>query len=241
MDKPLVVLVHGTRTTKEEWTGYAELLPEAEVVAFDLPGHGTRQQLRFTRTHLRDAFEEAVGLGKPGQQVILVGHSLGGYLSSWFAASQPANSFAALVLVGASGDPHSALATIYRGFPALLHLIGAKRMTTVANRIASWVGMQQQPGPELYEALEDSWRMVFEQCSVELLSRVDCPIWLINGQYDQMRLHANAFSIAAGGAPHIVVPGATHLLPMTHRQQLAEQLNLIVRKINASDAGKTTR
>src|SRR5699024_880047 len=40
--RPRLVLVHGTRMDRHEWAAYPDLLPGAEVVAVDLPGHGAR-------------------------------------------------------------------------------------------------------------------------------------------------------------------------------------------------------
>ncbi|RRD46877.1 alpha/beta fold hydrolase [Tessaracoccus sp. OH4464_COT-324] len=232
--KPLVILVHGTRITKEEWAGYDELLPQAEVHAFDLPGHGDRQELRCTRTHILDAFDAALARRRPGQPVILVGHSLGGYFSMWYVARRRPD-LAALVLVGATADPARPLAAVYRGFAKLLDWVGAERMTRFVNRVVRLVGVKEvQPGPELYEALGEAWQLVFDECGPERLHGVETPVWIINGQWDQMRLDARAYAEAAGGAQQMIVPGATHLLPLTHPEQLAERLRTICASVAGS-------
>ena len=71
------MLVHGTRLSHTQWAPYDGLFPELEVVAPDLPGHGTRVGERFTTDAAVGAIGAAVESGAPGLPVVLVGHSLG--------------------------------------------------------------------------------------------------------------------------------------------------------------------
>ncbi len=226
MVKPLLVMAHGTRTTKEEWDGYDALLPEAQVLPVDLPGHGARLGTRCTEASVLATFDEAVGSARPGQPVVLLGHSLGGYLAAWYAAELTAQGrdgvLAGLVLVGTTADPASRMAWIYKVFAQLLPRIGHERMTLVANALYRAMGERGElPGPEAYEALGDSWRIVFEHCGPENLRAVRCPVVFVNGQYDQMRLHVRRFAAMTPDTRQYVVRGATHLLPVTHPAALA--------------------
>lgn len=225
MDKPVVVFVHGTRTTRHEWDGYETLLPQAQVVAIDLPGHGELQHVSCTRESVLATIDDAVAQASPRQPVVVVGHSLGGYCSALWAqerrrTGQPGPD--ALVLVGSSGDPKSRLGWIYKGFAKLLPLVGFERMTRWANRMYRLLGEKGElPGPEAYEALSDAWAIVFDECGPDNLREIACPVVLVNGQFDQMRVHVRQFAAAARRPVRHIVLGATHMLPITHAEALA--------------------
>ncbi len=222
---PRLVLVHGTRLDHAEWSAYPDLLPEAEVVAVDLPGHGDRLEEEFTAEAAVATIREAVDAATPGQRVVLAGHSLGGYLAMLYAVRHR-GSLAALVLIGATAEPTGPFAAVYRGFADLLPRVGAERMAKASNAMMRRLGADEGvlTGPETYAALPAAWQVVFDECRADLLGEVDCPVFLVNGQLDQMRVHVDRFATAAR-EPHVVtVPRATHLLPVTHPEQVAEVL-----------------
>lgn len=230
--KPLLVLVHGTRTSKIEWAGYDQLLPQADVLAIDLPGHGDRTATPCTWENVVATLDEAVASAAPGQPVILAGHSLGGYFSAAYAehlAQTGRDDLAALVLVGTSADPSCRLAYVYKGFAKVLPVLGFERMTTVANAMYRLLGEKGElPGPESYAALADAWDIVFHRCGPQNLESIDVPITIVNGQFDQMRIHAKQYEAASRNGTRHIVPGATHLLPVTHAKQFAEILTAVV-------------
>ncbi|USQ77489.1 alpha/beta fold hydrolase [Ornithinimicrobium cryptoxanthini] len=222
---PRLVLVHGTRMDAREWAAYPPLLPEAEVVAIDFPGHGSRLGEEFTADAAVASIAAAVETRAPGQAVVLAGHSLGGYLAMLYAARHPAD-LDALVLIGSSAEPDGPLSGVYRRFAALLPRVGAERMARVSNAVMRRFGTPEEmlPGPEGYAALPAAWQVVFDECRADLLTDVACPVFLVNGQFDQMRLHVRRFADAAHD-PHVVtVPRATHFLPITHADQVADVL-----------------
>lgn len=222
---PRLVLVHGTRMDAREWAAYPPLLPDAELVAIDFPGHGSRLGEEFTAEAAVAAIGAAVDGHSPGQPVVLAGHSLGGYLAMLYAARHP-RALDALVLIGSSAEPDGPLAGIYRRFADLLPKVGAARMSRISNAVMRRLGTPEEmlPGPEGYAALPAAWQVVFDECHPDLLTDVACPVFLVNGQFDQMRLHVKRFAAAAQD-PHVVtVPRATHFLPITHAEQVAEVL-----------------
>src|SRR5688500_9964118 len=87
--RPRLVLVHGTRMERRQWDPYVPLLPGVDVVAPDLPGHGTRVREEFTLDAALGTIATAVDAAAPGQRVVLAGHSLGGYLATVYAARHP--------------------------------------------------------------------------------------------------------------------------------------------------------
>lgn len=228
--KPLMVLAHGTRTTKAQWDGYDELVPAAELLPIDLPGHGTLQGQTCDYDAVIDVFDAALATARPGQRVIVGGHSLGGYLAGLYAEhltqSGRGDELAGLVLVGTSADPSSPLASVYKGFARVLPVVGFERMTKVANVMYRALGIKADyPGPESYEALADAWGLVFGRCGPHNLRDLQCPVVLVNGQFDQMRIHARQYAAQVPSTTIHLVKGASHVLPMTHPDRLAAILN----------------
>lgn len=230
--QPRLVLVHGTRMNGAQWAPYRRRLTGVDISTPDLPGHGVRAHEDFTGEAALATIEEAVR-GAAGRPVVLVGHSLGGYLCTMYAAAHPRD-LAGLVLVGATADPAGPLTGLYRGFARLLPHIGAERMASTMNRVMRVLGARGEVGESLpdgaaYRALPAAWQLVIEEAGPALLEQVETPLVLVNGQFDQMRLHVRRFAAAAAGPVRTVtIPRATHLLPATHVPQLSAVLEQVV-------------
>lgn len=97
---PTVLFVHGLDSDADVWTPVIERLPDHTCVAIDLPGHGASpvsdDPADYERSALLDDLDSVIAdLAGP---VVLVGHSLGGYLGMAHALTRP-GSVAAMVLV----------------------------------------------------------------------------------------------------------------------------------------------
>lgn len=227
MTPPRLVLVHGTRVSHTQWDlpAYRETLGGLDVAAPDLPGHGRRAGERFTTAAAVAAIEEAVESGDRALPVVLAGHSLGGYMAMAYAARHPER-LAGLVLVGASAVPQGAGAAAYRGFATLVARVGPERMARLSDRV-----LRRMAGPEpsdtvlaggaSYEATADAWSAVMRDCRPEQLREVTAPVLLVNGQFDQLGVHARRFAAHCRDARVVVVPRASHLLPITHPEVVA--------------------
>lgn len=233
--RPLLVLIHGTRFDSRSWDGYAKLVPAAEVITVDLPGHGERAGQQYTTQAALDAVDESVSeaIGHaaqaPGERrpVVLAGHSLGGYVAATYAQRHP-RALAALVLVGAAADPsrHHLLRGLYTGFARLLPIVGAERMAIVVNALLRWIGVSAPslPDPSAYAVLPQAWAAVLAEAGSHQLAGLDCPVYLVGGQFDQLCLDTRAYATACAD-PHVrIIARATHLAPMTHAEQVAAVL-----------------
>jgi pimeloyl-ACP methyl ester carboxylesterase len=88
---PAVVFLHGMGSTSATWTACMNLLaPTHHVVALDLLGHGASPVPEDPAEYSRDAalvdIDELLATLPP---VVLVGHSLGGYLTMAHAVTRP--------------------------------------------------------------------------------------------------------------------------------------------------------
>jgi pimeloyl-ACP methyl ester carboxylesterase len=97
---PSVLFVHGLDSDADVWTPVMELLPDHTCIAIDLPGHGkspvSDDPVTYERESLLVALDEVIA--DVDAPIVLVGHSLGGYLGMAHALTRSAG-LAALVLV----------------------------------------------------------------------------------------------------------------------------------------------
>jgi 2-succinyl-6-hydroxy-2,4-cyclohexadiene-1-carboxylate synthase len=94
------VLAHGFTQTARSWSTFAgrlhELLPGAQTVAVDLPGHGSAPPPNDS-----DLWESAERLVDAGGAAVYVGYSMGGRVSLHAALAHPEH-VRSLVLIGAT-------------------------------------------------------------------------------------------------------------------------------------------
>jgi pimeloyl-ACP methyl ester carboxylesterase len=228
------VLVHGTLVSAAQWVNYPALLgPDVEVVAPDLPGHGSAAGTRFTFEGALATIDDAVG--NQDLPVVLAGHSLGGYLAlAW--ASGHGDRLAALALLGAAGDPSAPLAKVYSGATKLFQRIGIERLDRMVNRNAGRIVPPDaieavRAGGVSYASVPDSWPAVLDNVRPAMLDTVGCPVLFVGGQYDQLRMHTRRFLEHTRDGQVVVIPRATHLFPMTHQRPTAEVLRAFINRV----------
>lgn len=244
MTRTRLVLVHGTRVSRTQWDlpAYRDLGADFDVVCPDLPGHGQRAGERFTT----DAAVAAVEAGDRAAPVVLVGHSLGGYMAMAYAARHPSR-LSGLVLIGASAVPQGLGAAAYRAFASLLPRLGHERVARLSNRVLARLAGQETlavvlAGGASYDATADAWACVMQDCRPDLLREVACPVLLLNGQFDQLGVHARRFAAHCRDAHVVVVPRASHLLPITHPALVSGLIrDFASEAVGRADSGQSTQ
>lgn len=225
-----IVLVHGSRLNAACWGPLAERLEQAGHVvhAPDLPGHGTRVGETFTLSGAVATIAECVaGCAAPP---ILVGHSLGGYVALESAAGAAKGEIAGLVLLGASAEPSTRLATPYRvmghgvrqalGRPVLADALSrGDRLLLQAVLPADVAGSVISRGVDL-AAIPDAWSEVVDHARLGHLADVDVPVLAVNGLCDQFRVGEPQLRRVRPDVQVVHVPG-THFAPMTHAGEVA--------------------
>lgn len=189
LDHP-IVLVHGTRTSSRIWDDQVRALTEGghTPVAIDLPGHGSRADERFSFDGGLAAIDAAVA--SCDAPPLLVGLSLGGYMSLAYAARHE-DRLAGVVLAGCS--------TEIKGKPLRTY----RRLSTRAVR--------------LFSRRESTWHVVGDMLGalhgyspLADLRGLGLPVWLVNGARDPLRFGARRYLSARPGSRQWVVPGAGH-------------------------------
>lgn len=235
-----LVLVHGSRLSSAQWAPQLPLLEgRVAVTLVDLPGHGRRVEETFTLDRCVEVIEEAVR-ATPGK-VVLVGHSLGGYAAMTYAARYR-HRLAGLVLAGASATPVGPGAAVYRGVAWLTDRLGPVRMTRVNDRMlrrfytADWIEAVIAGG-YYFTPTAAAWSEVMATCRPSMLWSVECPVLLLNGQYDQFRWGTKEFLRACPDARVQVIPRASHLSNLDQPEAFADALLRFAAEVDDSDHG----
>jgi pimeloyl-ACP methyl ester carboxylesterase len=184
-----IVFVHGTRTSSAIWDSQVAALRRAghAAHAIDLPGHGARTKERFTLTGALAAIEAAVAAHQT--RPLLVGLSLGGYLSLAYAAENQ-DMVAGVMLSGCSTEIAGKPLNLYRRLSSGLAAVFRPR--------GSW------------HVVEDMLRAMDGYSALADLRRLALPVWLVNGRRDPLRSGERRVLVTHPRARLHVVPGAGH-------------------------------
>lgn len=216
-----IVFVHGMRLSGSAWSPVATRLDE-EFRTVDLPGHGARRGEVFTMDGAAATVAGAVD--ELGGRALVVGHSLGGFVSMAAAARYPER-IAGLVVAGATIVPGRGFGAPFRlmhrflsarpdGGDGLSRWIFAKALPPESRESALAGGIATEAMPGIMTAVSG-----FD--ALDSVARFPGPVWFVNGGHDHFRWHENRFLGAAADGRLIVVPGAGHYLPMTHPVAMA--------------------
>jgi pimeloyl-ACP methyl ester carboxylesterase len=215
-DAPGIVLVHGTRMAGAYWhRQVAALSDRFRVVAVDLPGHGARRGEPFTH---RAAVETILGAAGrcPGGAAVVLGHSLGGFLTMDAAVEDPKR-LRALVLHGCSARACGPATWPYRLALRLVSRVPEARLARWNDAL-----LRRRYTPELVEpqiaagygfaAIPAAWASVLGKDHAATLGGYPGPVLILNGARDPLsRLGERRFLRLCPRARVRVIPGASHL------------------------------
>ncbi|MEU3007298.1 alpha/beta hydrolase [Streptomyces sp. NPDC007020] len=188
-----LVLVHGIRVSARMWDPHARILaPRFRITAPDLPGHGTQRDRPFS-------LEEAVarvGLAveesalATGRRPLVVGASLGGYVTLAYGAAHPDHA-AAVLVQGATARPDRLTGWVYRTAARAIWGLGPARAARLNDR-----ALRHRLPPESYQAIMDggltmhAFVEVVEDLTrrdfLNVADRTRLPVLFVNGLGDRL-------------------------------------------------------
>ncbi len=204
-----LVFVHGLGMSGATWDSCRRLLENRhEVIAIDLPGHGrssvTDDPADYTRDRALEHLDDL--LGSIGRPVVLIGHSLGGYLALAYAATRRGNLRGVVVLNTGPGfrDPvkrqewndRSRRNTHRFGVPAHVAEMNLQEDSVVMDRLA------EIDTPTLF-----------------LAGELDRPEYASAGQYLERKLPSAKLVVIAGGG---------HAMHETHAEAVVGEIESFI-------------
>lgn len=194
---PTIVFSHGVGSSADLWNGWVPVLsPPYRVVAWDQPGHGfsgNAEAEAYGPTLAYESLQRAIG---DSPEVILVGHSLGGYLSARFAIANPSRVLALVLVATGPG---------FRNPEALDKWNASIRRSAVKH------GCPQN----LVGLHEDSY-------VIDHLADITCPTMVLVGSEDAAFLGATDYiEKKIPGIIRHTIEDAGHMMPDTHGSELA--------------------
>lgn len=234
---PAIMFVHGTRVNRKMWLPQVQgLADDYRVLAMDLPGHGALADARFG---LEAAMEAMTGVldQEAADRALLVGSSLGGYMSLEFAGRLP-DRVAGLVLSGCSLN--------IRGAAALPFQIGARVLGRVSERWLIRVHEElcrrmfppafAEPIIEAgfsFKAVPDALQVLIGKDFLLLLWEFAGPVLFLNGQRDRIFCWNQAAFVAAARDGRLqVIPRGSHRCNLEYPEAFTEALRGFARSIS---------
>lgn len=208
-----LVLVHGTPGEATSWADYlAEPPPDTQVIALDRPGFGKSGPEGAVTTLAAQADAVAALLPPEGPPAVLLGHSMGGPIVAWVAATHPER-VAALVLLAASLDPAQ------ESIHPMQHVGAAWPMRSLLPRALRNANAELMAlKPELLAL-------------AGLLPRITAPVVIVHGTQDDLVPVANvaymqAHLTSARCVKTLLLEGQNHFLPWNAVPTVREAIRL---------------
>jgi pimeloyl-ACP methyl ester carboxylesterase len=218
-----IVLVHGVEVSRRMWLPQLEGLGDAyRVLAPDLPAHGALADLPFTMDGSIERVVELIDREAQGR-ALLVGLSLGGYITIELAARYP-NKVAGAVLSGCSSVPRGPVTWPHRLYAGTLCALPPRSLHWA--RAAVFRAFWPQCAEAVIKAgffpraLRPAARELVGRDVLAPLSAYPGPVLLLNGQHDWLfRRSEGEYLSAARNARLVVIPGGDHGCNMGRPQE----------------------
>lgn len=244
--EPAGLMLHGLGYASWEAEGLRERLGDgAGLWSLDNRGTGRSGELRGACSIRGLADDAARAVDELGGPLILIGHSMGGYIAQTLALSRP-DAVAALVLIGTSaGGPGimpvpTATTDVWQAAAGLSPEAYARR-TMPLSLSAGWPDRH----PEQFERLlaarlahptpQRTWRAQFAACQEFLAAGIDArrvaaPTLVIHGAADRVVPVENGRALAERipGSRYREVPNAGHVVHLEQPRLVADEIAAFV-------------
>ena len=221
------VLIHAVRSSRTMWKGQVRRLREqgCQVIAPDLPGHGRRRGEAFTLQGALATIDDAVAACE--QPPLLVGLSLGGYLTLHWAGTNPGR-LAGVVAAGCTIVPGPAMARMYGLWMTMKDWLPGDSDSRVARSFARRhtrkAARRYYGGGRAHGVIRMVVRIIGDLDLLAAVAAIDVPITFVNGEHDPFRRHESLFMEAAWDGELIVLHDAGHLANLSRPKRFTKVL-----------------
>lgn len=233
-----VMLIHGAGGSHLVWPGALRQLPDANVYALDLPGHGrsagegSATIAAYAETVM--ALIDTLAL----ENVILVGHSMGGAIAQTIALRHPPQ-ITALVLIGTSGSLRVSPAILDQIMPDFEQAVNtinrfAWAATTPAPLVARGRDLLAQTAPAVM--YQD-----FSACNQfdirDQLGQITLPTLVVSGAEDKLTPPKNG-RFLADHIPHAqftLLEDAGHMMMVEKPGEIAAAIELFLQRLKIKE------
>lgn len=230
---PKVLLIHGVGLRAEAWTAQTDTLAQNfKVIAVDMPGHGESPRLPADPelADYSDAIAEILD-----ESTVVIGHSFGAMIALNLAVRHPGRVRAVAALNAIYQRDDAARAAVTARAESLDGVTVADPTATLVRWFGSgpseerdacyrWL-REVNPG-----GYREAYRVFASQNgpSEQVLKTLECPALFLTGAEEPNSTPAMSRQMAelAPKGRAEILPGAAHMLPMTH----AAQVNAILKQ-----------
>jgi pimeloyl-ACP methyl ester carboxylesterase len=235
-----VVLVHGIRTSATMWRAQVEYLTERgiPVDAVDLPGHGSRMSEEFTLESAFATIDDAVRAAAQRGPVLLAGHSMGGLLCIEYVGAEDPPPVAAFIAASCTAIPRGVALQTYRFLTRRFDALPDRGMWLTDRMLDRILPDETRAdfgaGGYALDAQDAALRSLSVLDLLAALRRLGAPLWVVYGQYDQLRVNERLFLDTARHAELVVVPRTTHHVTVMRPRVFNALLEVAIATIEAS-------
>jgi len=236
-----VVFVHGIRTSATMWRTQIEHLTSRGIpsTAVDLPAHGTRMAEPFGLDEAFATLDRAVRDAAADGPVLLVGHSMGGLLSTAYAGGHDAPPLAGFIAASCTSFPRGAGLAAYRFATQAMTALPDHGLWLAERVLEATLPLDTRAdfgaGGYAFLAQDAALRSLAQLDLAAALRRIRVPTWFVNGQYDQLRINERTFCALVPHAELIVVPRTTHLVTAMRPRVFNAVLDLALATVRSAD------
>lgn len=239
-----VVLIHAVGLDLTYWDRQIEALTaHHHVVALDLPGHGRSAPAPHSSGIVELAHDVATVIDDLGPlPVHVVGHSFGGMVAQELAISYP-DRVRSLALAATATSFSDETRDYLRGHGSAVSSQGmSAALPSLPLSLASET-LQRRPDllerltktilamdPDVYAA---AWNEIASFDASDRLGSIRCPSLLLVGDEDRNTPPAASTELANAipGAEMVVIPGASHMVPMEAPERFNKELLHFLRTV----------
>lgn len=222
-----IVLIHAIRSSRTMWQGQVRRLREHgyRVIAPDLPGHGLRRGETFSLHGALETIDEAVAACD--EPPLLVGLSLGGYMTLHWAAQNPQR-LAAVVAADCTIVPGPASARLYGLWMSMKDWMPGDTDSRVARAFARRhtrkAARRYYGGGRARGVVPTVVRTIGALDLLADVASIEVPIIFVNGEHDPFRRHEAQFLEASRDGQLVVLHDAGHIANLSRPKRFATVL-----------------